>query len=123
MLGYIVAGEPVMTDQAMETVELTRDIVPDAKDLYGLRVRGDSMEGAHIRHGDIVVMRPQAQTPHNGDIVAVRLRSKDEVTLKHFHHDGAMVRLIPANPDYKDIVVPADDVEVQGKVVAVIRQY
>lgn len=124
VLGHIVAGEPVLTDQTMETVEITRDIVPDqGENLYGLRVRGDSMIGAHIRHGDIVIMRRQDEHPRNGDIVAVRLRSRDEVTLKHFYQEKNTVRLVPANPDYQVIEVPAGDVEVQGRVMAVIRQY
>ncbi len=122
MLGYIVAGEPVMTGQVMDTVELTRDIVPDQGDLYGLHVRGDSMEGAHIRDGDLVVMRRQDELPRNGDIVAVRLRSTDEVTLKRFYHENSVVRLVPANPAYPVIEIPAADVEVQGQMVAVIRR-
>ena len=123
VLGYIVAGEPVMTEQVLETVEITHDIVPDRGDLYGLRVRGDSMVGAHISHGDIVIMRRDGTPPRNGDIVAVRIRSSDEVTLKHFHRENGTVRLVPANPDYRVIEAPATDVEVQGRVVAVIRQY
>jgi len=120
--GWIRAGVPVLTDEVEEAVELTRDIVPQINGLYGLRVRGDSMRDALVNDGDIVVLQHQTQA-RNGDMVAVRLTDRNEFTLKHFYREAGRVRLRAANPSYADIVVRPSAVEVQGRVVAVIRQF
>jgi len=129
VLGRIVAGEPIpvpASDFALmgdETIELTRDILGDLEGLYALQVEGNSMIDALVHDGDIVVMRHQRQV-ENGDMAAVWLKDREEVTLKHFYQEqGGRVRLQPANPTMLPIYV--DDpslVEVQGKVVMVIRQ-
>lgn len=122
-LGQIAAGEPIsFSDVGHETIELTRDIVrDDGKDLYALRVRGDSMIDALINDGDIVVMKHQ-QEAGNGEMVAVRLKDRDETTLKRFYQEQGRVRLQPANPTMRPLHVHPANVEIQGKVVAVIRQ-
>jgi repressor LexA len=127
--GYVGASEPAwsaaQTDLPDEVIMVTPDIVPDRDNLFGLRVRGDSMIDALVNDGDIVVMQPyDGQRPRNGEMVAVHLHSRDETTLKHFHwrNDG-VVRLVPANPRYPVIEAQAEDVSVQGRVVAVIRQF
>ena len=120
--GWIRAGVPVLTDEVEEAVELTHDIVPQMAGLYGLRVRGDSMRDALVNDGDIVVLQHQTQA-RNGDMVAVRLTDRNEFTLKHFYREAGRVRLRAANPSYADIVVRPSAVEVQGRVVAVIRQF
>jgi len=129
LLGRIVAGAPVPVPASDfplmgdETIELTRGILGDPKDLYALQVQGDSMIDALIHDGDIVIMRHQQQV-ENGEMAAIWLKDREEVTLKHFYLEpGGRVRLQPANPTMKPIYV--DDpsmVEVQGKVVMVIRQ-
>ncbi len=128
LLGRIVAGAPIpipASDFALmgdETVELTRDLLGDPEGLYALQVEGDSMVDALVHDGDIVVMRHQ-QRVENGEMAAVWLKGREEVTLKRFYHEGGRVRLQPANPTMKPIYV--DDprlVEIQGKVVMVIRQ-
>ena len=129
LLGRIVAGAPIpvpASDFALmgdETIELTRDILGDPKGLYALQVEGESMIDALVHDGDIVVMRHQ-QRVENGEMAAVWLREREEVTLKHFfQEEGGRVRLEPANPTMVPIYV--DDprlVEIQGKVVMVIRQ-
>jgi len=127
LLGRIAAGSPLPvpgSDFSLfggETVELARGILPEQEDLYALQVRGDSMIDALINDGDIVVMKHQQQAS-NGDMVAVWLKDKEETTLKHFYLEGKNVRLQPANPTMQPIYVPAANVEVQGKVVMVIRQ-
>ncbi|MBN1285226.1 MAG: repressor LexA [Anaerolineae bacterium] len=128
--GYIGASLPTWsaTQNEMspdEVITVTPDIVPRRDDLYGLRVRGDSMIDALVNDGDIVVVCPRWSGPlRNGTMVAARLLSSDETTLKHFYRgEGNTVRLVPANPHYRDIIVPLDDIEIQGWVVAVIRQY
>jgi repressor LexA len=127
LLGRIVAGEPLPvpgSDFALmgdETVELTRDILGDPKGLYALQVEGDSMIDALINDGDIVIMRHQ-QKVENGEMAAVWLKDREEVTLKRFYNEGTQVRLQPANPTMEPIYVNPRQVEVQGKVMMVVRQ-
>jgi repressor LexA len=129
LLGRIVAGEPVPVPASdfslmgQETVELTRDIVGDAQGLYALEVEGNSMIDALVHDGDIVIMRSQRRV-ENGEMAAVWLKGREEVTLKRFYQEaGGRVRLQPANPAMEPIFVNNPlDVEVQGKVVMVIRQ-
>jgi repressor LexA len=127
LLGRIVAGEPIplpASDFALmgdETVELTRDILGDPEGLYALQVEGNSMIDALVHDGDIVVMRHQ-QRVENGEMAAVWLKDREEVTLKRFYDEGAQVRLQPANPTMRPIYVDPHQVEVQGKVVMVVRQ-
>jgi repressor LexA len=127
LLGRIAAGLPIPVPDsdsspfAGEGVELTRDIVKEEEGIYALEVRGDSMIDALINDGDIVVMKHQ-QEANNGDLVAVWLKDEKETTLKRFYHEGSRVRLQPANPTMEPIYVDASNVEVQGKVMVVIRQ-
>jgi repressor LexA len=123
LLGQIAASaEPIsFSDDDYQEIELTPDIVQQQDGLYALRVKGDSMIDALINDGDIVVMRHQA-VAEVGEMVAVRLKDRDETTLKRFYPEGKQVRLQPANPKVKPIFVPTADVEIQGKVMAVIRQ-
>lgn len=127
LVGRIVAGEPVPIPASNfdympdETVAIARGIVRDESNLYALQVQGDSMIDALINDGDIVVMRHQTEAK-NGDLVAVWLRSQEETTLKKFYLEDGQVRLQPANPYMDPIYVDAKNVEIQGKVVLVIRQ-
>jgi len=127
LLGRIAAGLPIPVPDsdfsafAGESVELTRDILKDEEGIYALEVRGDSMIDALIHDGDIVVMK-HPQDANNGNLVAVWLRDEKETTLKRFYHEGRRVRLQPANPTMEPIYADASNVEVQGKVIVVIRQ-
>jgi len=125
LLGRIAAGQPIpVPDQnpfGGETIELTELLSPDPENLYALEVRGDSMIDALVGDGDLVILRYQ-QTAQNGEMIAAWLKDQEEATLKYFHLEGDRVRLEPANPSYQPIWVPADQVEIQGKVVAVIRR-
>jgi repressor LexA len=91
---------------------------------YGLRVIGDSMIGSHICSGDLVILRQQVdvQSLKNGSIVAAEIAGEG-TTLKHFRRIGNQVRLIPANPQFKEIKVTAAEVRIQGVVVEVRRHY
>jgi repressor LexA len=119
--GTIQAGPPVESDEVEEAIELTRDIVPEGEQLYGLRVRGDSMRDALVNDGDIVVLKHQREA-HNGDMVAVRLMDRGESTLKRFFRENGQVRLQAANPAFPDLLLHPSRVEIQGRVVAVIRR-
>jgi repressor LexA len=121
IFGTIQAGRPVESSEVVEAIELTRDIVPEADGLYGLRVHGDSMVDAMVNDGDIVVLRHQREA-RNGEMVAVRLEDRGESTLKRFYRENGHVRLQAANPEYPDMVLHPSAVEIQGKVVAVIRR-
>jgi repressor LexA len=93
------------------------------EDSYALRVRGTSMVEDHIDDGDVVIVRPQ-QTVDNGDIAVAIVNDQTEnggATLKRFYLEGDKVRLQPRNPAMQPIVVPADQVEVRGKVVKLLR--
>ena len=125
--GYIFASEPVLVGDTPQTasdevLQLTRDLVTDSGDLFALRVKGDSMIDAMVSDGDIVVMK-KVDRARNGEMVAVWLNDRGETTLKHFYLENGRVRLQPANPTMQPIVI--DDpstVQVQGKVVLVLRQ-
>jgi repressor LexA len=128
LLGRIAAGQPIPVPDstfspfgADVTIDLTRDIVKDEKGIYALEVQGDSMIDALINDGDIVLMRHQERV-ENGELAAVWLRDQEETTLKRFYLEGRQVRLRPANPTMKDMLFPAENVQVMGKVVCVIRQ-
>lgn len=127
MSGFIFASMPTLVGDTPQTatdevIELTRDMLPDTADLFALRVKGDSMIDAMVNDGDIVVMK-KVDHARNGEMVAVWLNDRNETTLKKFYLENGRVRLQPANPTMLPILV--DDpstVEVQGKVVLVLRQ-
>jgi repressor LexA len=126
IVGTIVAGLPVTAfaesiDTASEALLLTSDIASPHEDLFALRVRGDSMIDAMVNDGDLVVIKKQSSA-QDGDMVAVRLIDRDETTLKYFYREANRIRLQPANPRMKPIFTHPRNVEVQGKVVAVIRR-
>jgi repressor LexA len=129
VLGRIVASEPVpIPDENFspldvdESIALTRDIMQEQGPMYALQVKGDSMIDALIHDGDIVVMKRQAEYS-NGDLVAAWLKAEKETTLKRFYRESKkQVRLQPANPTMEPIFVHPSNVEIQGKVIAVIRQ-
>ena len=129
MLGAIAAGEPIPVPEATayadgdhESLSLPPELTPrDPDSLYALRVKGYSMIDAFVTDGDIVVLR-RTQDANNGDMVAAWLPIQEEATLKHFYLEGDNVRLMPANPEMGPIIVPADSVQVHGKVVAVMRR-
>lgn len=127
IVGRIAAGLPVpvpdsdFDPEGGDAISLAGDIVKDEPGIYALRVRGNSMIDALINDGDIVVLKYQ-QEAHNGDMVAVWLRDEKETTLKRFYLEGERVRLQPANPTMEPIFVHPGNVEIQGKVIAVIRQ-
>ena len=125
LLGPIAAGEPILrfegSYEADDFVELSGDLVSDNEGMYALKVKGTSMIDALINDGDIVVMR-HTNTANNGDMVAAWLPEQEETTLKRFYREGNRIRLQPENQTMDPIYVDSDKVDVQGRVVAVIRQ-
>lgn len=120
LLGTVAAGSPIEAVVSSETVGVPEDLVGQ-RDAYALRVHGDSMIDEQIRDGDIVIVEDR-KTAANGEMV-IALLNGNEVTLKKFHLVGGRVRLQPANPAVEPLVVDADQVQIQGVVVGVLRRY
>lgn len=128
IIGQIAAGQPIPVPTAdtwsnidySESIEVTRDMVGNRRNVYGLRVKGTSMIDALVNDGDIVLMEA-ATTADNGDMVAVWLKRQQEATLKRFYHEGGRIRLQPANETMAPIYTDPANVEVQGKVLGSIR--
>ena len=122
VLGAVAAGGLVETfDDVQEHLDLAP--VLETRGLFALTVNGDSMVDAHIADGDVVLMEPvlEPRRLRQGSIVSA-LVAGSGTTLKHFHLDGSVVRLEAANPAYDPIELPAEQVQVQGKLMAVWRQ-
>jgi repressor LexA len=120
LLGYVAAGAPIEAIPGNETISVPEDFV-GKRDTYVLRVRGDSMVDEHIRDGDFVVVEDR-KVAENGEMVVALLRGSD-VTLKKLYRENGHVRLQPANPALRPLIVSAGDVQVQGVVIAVMRRY
>jgi len=128
IVGVIAAGEPIPVPASdtgnvisTEMLEVSEELTHGRQSIYALRVKGDSMLDALIKDGDIVLME-HVKNAENGDAVAVWLKKEQEVTLKKFFVEPNDIRLEPANSQMKPIYTAPDNVEVQGKVLAVIRR-
>jgi len=117
LVGEIAAGQPMEAYQDPEPMDVPRSLQA-REDSYVLRVRGKSMVDALIDDGDFVIVQPQA-TATDGDIV-VALLEDNGVTLKRFFREDGRIRLQPANAELEPIY--ATDLQIQGKVVGVIRK-
>jgi repressor LexA len=120
VLGSIAAGQPVEAYEDKSTVSFA-DFVGQ-KDTYALRVRGNSMIEDHICEGDMILVESSREA-RDGDIV-VALVGGTETTLKRFYREpGNVIRLQPANASMSAIRVPAREVQIQGRLLAVLRKY
>lgn len=120
LAGRIAAGAPVESYEDAETLSFA-DFAGD-KDTFALEVRGDSMIEDHILSGDYVLVE-RTQAVRDGEVV-VALVDGVETTLKRFYREGdGMVRLQPANAGMAPILVPAERVRIQGRLLAVLRKY
>ena len=122
VVGQIAAGTPVLAEENIEDwLALDEGVVPRG-DLFALRVRGDSMVGAHILDGDLVIVRMQREA-ERGQIVAALIG--DEATLKTYMPQGKSVLLLPANPDYDPLVFDRSNGEglrILGVAVGLVRR-
>ena len=129
IIGQISAGEPIPVPTpdtwdvtaSSETLEVTEDLTRGSQEVYALTVKGSSMVDALINDGDIVLMQ-SVNVVENGEMAAVWLKAEKEVTLKKVYREPGRVRLQPANSQMQPIYAEPDNVEIQGKVIAVIRQ-
>lgn len=121
VLGRIAAGTPIEAIQHEREKMIVPEAMLGAGEHYVLEVQGDSMINAGIYDGDYVIIR-RGQTANSGDIV-VALVMGEEATLKRLRRKGASVALEAANPAYETRIFGPDQVQVQGKLVGLIRRY
>ena len=119
LVGRIAAGRPVETLENPSTISLAD--FTGSKDVFVLEVAGESMQDEHIVNGDYVLVE-KVNTARNGEIV-VALVDGSETTLKRFYREGDRIRLQPSNAAMQPIVVPAASVQIQGRVIGVLRKY
>jgi repressor LexA len=127
IIGTIAAGQPipVPTPDTWQQVDYdnvfdaTEDMTKGKDNVFALKVRGTSMIDALVNDGDIVILE-QTASADDGDMVAAWLKQENEATLKKFYREGDRVRLQPANSTMKPIFTAADNVEIQGRVLATI---
>ena len=118
LLGTVTAGLPITAIEEVEEYISIPNLTGDSDDYFALHVRGDSMIGAGILDGDIIVVK---KTPvcHNGDIVVALI--DDEATVKRLYKEKGYFRLMPENPAYEPIIV--EEVTILGKIAALVRNY
>jgi repressor LexA len=120
LLGYVAAGAPIEAITGAETINVPEDLV-GKRDTYVLRVKGDSMIDEQIRDGDYVIVEDR-KTAENGEMV-IALVSGADVTLKKFYREHGRIRLQPANPAMQPMLFDAEQIQVQGVVIGVMRRY
>jgi repressor LexA len=120
LLGYVAAGAPIEAVAGTETISVPEEMV-SRRETYVLRVRGSSMIDEQIRDGDFVIVEDR-KSAENGEMV-IALVGGNDVTLKKFYREPNQIRLQPANPAMTPIMVPPDQVQIQGVVVGVLRRY
>ncbi|MQG73538.1 MAG: repressor LexA [SAR202 cluster bacterium] len=126
ILGFVAAGTPLpvfpetstLTD--VETLEVATSLLPPGSEVYALKVRGTSMIDALVDDGDTILLTPAPQAV-DGQMVVVWFKKENEATLKRLYREGNLVRLQPANPKMQPIWVDAQDIEIQGQVIGVVR--
>jgi repressor LexA len=119
LLGRIAAGRPVEALENPESISLSD--ITRSRDVFVLEVRGDSMQDEHIVEGDYVMVE-KTNSARDGEIVVALVNGSD-ATLKRIYREGPQVRLQPSNASMKPIMVPAQAVQVQGRVVGILRRY
>jgi len=129
LIGQIAAGKPIPVPEpdawdataSSEILEVTEDLTRGRDGVYALKVKGNSMVDALINDGDIVLMQ-HVNTVENGEMAAVWLKSEKEVTLKKVYRERRRLRLQPANSQMKPLYTEPNNIEIQGRVIGVIRR-
>jgi len=119
LMGRIAAGRPVEALENPESISLAD--FTRSKDVYVLQVTGESMQDEHIVNGDYVLVE-KTNTSRDGEIVVALVNGSD-ATLKRIYTEGDKIRLQPSNAAMQPIVVPAASVQIQGRVIGVLRKY
>jgi len=118
LLGWTSAGLPMQMEMDYDTVSVPKPLAK--KETFALRVKGNSMIDEHIQDGDIVIIE-RRNSAENGESVVVRINN-EEVTMKKLYLEPTGVRLQPANPDMKPIILKNEDIEILGIVRGILRQ-
>ncbi len=119
LLGVVTAGLPILAVEQIESyLPFTGGHISSDKDMFALRVRGESMLGAGIFDGDIIFVE-RTPTARNGEIVVALV--EDEATVKTFYKENGHFRLQPENDEFDPIIV--NEVAILGKVVAMLRYF
>jgi repressor LexA len=128
LLGAIAAGKPIpvptpdtWTTVPEETLQLTEEVTQGKKDVYALKVKGTSMIDAFVDNGDTVLIQ-QTSKVEDGEMAVVWLKLEQKVTLKKVYHEAGRTRLQPANKEMKPMYYKPEDVEIQGRVIGVLRK-
>ena len=119
LLGRIAAGQPLEAVENPESISLAD--FTRSKEVYVLQVKGESMQDEHILNGDYVLVE-KANSARDGEIV-VALVDGTDATLKRIYVEGSKIRLQPSNATMQPIIAPAASVQVQGRVIGVLRKY
>jgi repressor LexA len=120
--GLIAAGSPVeLLDSPGEAIEVTTDVADPRRDLFALRVCGNSMVDALVGDGDLLIVERRSEAAQ-GQMAVVHLVNSNAATLKRVYREGARVRLQPAHPTMPPLFADARDVQIQGRVVGLIRR-
>jgi len=120
ILGTVAAGQPIEALPYPQTISLPRDTVGRFQ-TYALRVEGYSMLDENIQHGDHIIISAK-ETAENGETVVAMINNK-EVTLKRLYIEPDHIRLQPANPGMKPIILHNHEIRILGVVCAVVRKY
>lgn len=123
LLGRIAAGrglEAIPDEDAVFSLPAELFASSTGRERYALRVVGQSMTGAGIEDGDLIVVE-EDEDPPDGTVIVALLAGGEEVTVKRLYREGESLRLVPENGDHEDIVVPDEEAIVQGRVVFVIH--
>ena len=128
LMGYISAGSPIPMPASDDSriapplgyINLPSQYPNSSKSLYALRVRGISMKDALVDDGDVVIIDPARQV-QNGDMAISWLKAEEEATLKKIYYKGNTIVLQPANSEMTPLVVNRENIDIQGKVIGVLR--
>jgi repressor LexA len=119
LIGRVAAGVPVISFENLEGYFKVDAETAGGKEIFALRVKGDSMSGSGILDGDLVLVLVK-KTADNGDIVVARIR--DEATVKEYREEDNFVKLVPHNPEFEVLELPpGEDFEILGKVISLWR--
>jgi repressor LexA len=124
IVGRVAAGEPVLAEQNIEElISVDRLLIGRHKDVFALKVRGDSMIDAGIQEGDTLFVKKQLHAERNEIVVAL---IGDEATVKHYQPERDFIRFQPANKAYAPIIVRKEDfrpTQILGVVIGLYRKY
>ena len=120
LIGLISAGQPIEAIRTNEVVAVPEDMI-GRRDVYVLRVKGESMVDDQVRDGDYVIVENRASA-RNGEMVVALLQGEN-ATLKKYYREKGQIRLQPAHPTMKPILAKEEDVKIQGVVIGLMRKY